>query len=297
MKQASFPNLTNKKPGNPTQKSDIAIAAAFLSILFMAGGRLMKLGSMQSGEPSSSVHATERSSSSALAITNDDSRTEGSLTISYKKVKEGTTDYNKDFVVYAAEDALTHQPISVKQRAKLMMAASPKADEFAEDITKLIGHLPYRGVYFETKGVTSAKADQKQFEFCVVDGPSLADFAESKANPKAFQEHLQACSNDNFGCQSKNLSGDATLVAPKQLNINDDKKMYSHLAAFLRRAPEQRVTGVWKVVASTYYNILQTRHLDEPVWLSTAGKGIPWLHFRFDERPKYYTYSPFAKEK
>ena len=25
-----------------------------------------------------------------------------------------------------------------------------------------------------------------------------------------------------------------------------------------------------------------------PVWLSTEGSGVPWLHVRMDSRPKYY---------
>ena len=30
-----------------------------------------------------------------------------------------------------------------------------------------------------------------------------------------------------------------------------------------------------------------------PVWLSTAGGGVDWLHMRLDERPKYYRHLPW----
>jgi hypothetical protein len=30
-----------------------------------------------------------------------------------------------------------------------------------------------------------------------------------------------------------------------------------------------------------------------PIWLSTAGDGIAWLHVRLDSRPKYYSYGPY----
>ncbi len=30
-----------------------------------------------------------------------------------------------------------------------------------------------------------------------------------------------------------------------------------------------------------------------PLWLSTAGGGVAWLHVRLDSRPKYYGYSPY----
>lgn len=34
----------------------------------------------------------------------------------------------------------------------------------------------------------------------------------------------------------------------------------------------------------------------KPVWLSTSGMGIPWLHMRLDQKPKYYSFEPFARE-
>jgi hypothetical protein len=30
-----------------------------------------------------------------------------------------------------------------------------------------------------------------------------------------------------------------------------------------------------------------------PLWLSTSGLGVAWLHVRLDERPKYYTHAPY----
>ena len=30
-----------------------------------------------------------------------------------------------------------------------------------------------------------------------------------------------------------------------------------------------------------------------PVWVSTAGAGVSWLHVRLDDRPKYYGYQPY----
>jgi hypothetical protein len=32
-----------------------------------------------------------------------------------------------------------------------------------------------------------------------------------------------------------------------------------------------------------------------PVWLSTAGAGVPWLHLRLDDRPRYYGFAPFRR--
>jgi hypothetical protein len=33
----------------------------------------------------------------------------------------------------------------------------------------------------------------------------------------------------------------------------------------------------------------------KPVWLSTAGGGVAWLHVRLDDRPKYYAHAPYRR--
>jgi hypothetical protein len=32
-----------------------------------------------------------------------------------------------------------------------------------------------------------------------------------------------------------------------------------------------------------------------PVWLSTAGAGVAWLHVRLDDRPKYYGFDEYRE--
>ena len=38
-----------------------------------------------------------------------------------------------------------------------------------------------------------------------------------------------------------------------------------------------------------------SRTSELPVWVSTNGDGVAWLHVRIDERPKYYAYAPYRK--
>ncbi len=37
----------------------------------------------------------------------------------------------------------------------------------------------------------------------------------------------------------------------------------------------------------------ETPPITNPVWLSTAGAGVSWLHVRLDDRPKYYGHGPY----
>ncbi len=37
----------------------------------------------------------------------------------------------------------------------------------------------------------------------------------------------------------------------------------------------------------------QMNEHEKPVWISTAGTGVPFLHVRFDSRPKYYSWDEY----
>ena len=39
--------------------------------------------------------------------------------------------------------------------------------------------------------------------------------------------------------------------------------------------------------------VLQAALSEKPLWLSTAGGGVAWLHLRIDSRPKYYSHRPY----
>jgi hypothetical protein len=154
-----------------------------------------------------------------------------------------------------------------------------------------------------------------------VEDTYLASFA-SRQDPTAFAEYLSPSSsctysnindnnNDNnkqqhppAGCVFQNLGGDAILVAPNNWSSSNKSEQPSsstssycaHLANFIREASEEQIIQLWRLVAET----LQERLLLEttsnntiPIWFSTAGTGVAWLHFRLDTRPKYYLYHPF----
>ena len=60
-------------------------------------------------------------------------------------------------------------------------------------------------------------------------------------------------------------------------------------AAFVRHAPERQKHALWERVGEA----VERRLGPKPVWVSTAGAGVSWLHVRLDDRPKYYGYAPY----
>jgi hypothetical protein len=173
-------------------------------------------------------------------------------------------------------------PLTIEQWTQSMLGKNPNC---RQGLTTALQTSSYPAYFFETKGMTRLSSRQNAFEFVLVDAPPLKSFAESNASPQAFAQHLISC--QGAACSFLNLGGDAVLVAPQQ---GSDYVSYSHLAAFVRRAPPAQVDELWRLVAFEYGKMGD----GPPVWLSTDGTGVPWLHVRLDSRPKYYSYRPFA---
>jgi hypothetical protein len=85
-----------------------------------------------------------------------------------------------------------------------------------------------------------------------------------------------------------NLGNDALMVVPCPLA---PPSAYAHIGAFVRQAPEAQRHALWKLVGAA----MERRLGGKPVWLSTAGAGVSWLHVRLDDRPKYYGYGPYRE--
>jgi hypothetical protein len=143
----------------------------------------------------------------------------------------------------------------------------------------LLVNAPFAAFRWETPPVTNATMSWP-FECVLLDNPSLA----RASSPKAFAEH--------FGMAEKsvvtfpNLGGDALLIVPCPLA---EWSAYGHLGAFVRQAPDEQRHALWQAVGAAMAQKVGVR----PIWLSTAGEGVPWLHIRLDSRPKYYAYRPY----
>jgi hypothetical protein len=143
----------------------------------------------------------------------------------------------------------------------------------------LLAEPPYEAYFWETPPVTRATA-ARAFEFVLVDSQGLA---APVPEPSAFASHFTP---SQAVATFANLGGDALLVAPAP---QGPSTAYAHLAAFARHAPTSQQHALWQAVGAAV-----TRRLSPaPLWLSTSGLGVAWLHVRLDEQPKYYTYAPY----
>jgi hypothetical protein len=106
-----------------------------------------------------------------------------------------------------------------------------------------------------------------------------------RPEPEAFAEHFRP---DTSVVTFANLGGDAMLVAPCPAAQGGG---FAHLASFVATATPGHASDLWQAVGTA----MQRRLGASPVWLSTAGLGVAWLHVRLDSRPKYYRHAPYLR--
>lgn len=150
---------------------------------------------------------------------------------------------------------------------------------FRREWIAILAAVPFTAFRWETPA-TTVSSQTRDFECMILDDPHL----EQTPDSSSFDEYF-ANSNQEIAV-FPNLRKEALLVVPYPRGPDT---AYGHLGSFVRSAPPAQQDSLWKTVGETWKHRLSKT----PVWLSTAGAGVPWLHVRFDSVPKYYRYAPY----
>jgi hypothetical protein len=143
---------------------------------------------------------------------------------------------------------------------------------------------PFAGFFWELPPLQN-DALKRPYEHVVLEGDLLE---QSSPDPAAFLSVLQADTASDLVASFPNVTGDALLVVPQPLA---DTAGYGHLGAFLRTAPAKQQHALLKTLGQAAETSLEGP--GSRIWISTAGRGVPWLHVRLDSRPKYYKHEPY----
>jgi hypothetical protein len=160
--------------------------------------------------------------------------------------------------------------------------------DFQTFFSSVLETVPYAAYFWETPPLTLTQR-YHPFTCVVINSPALA---EVKADYSPFAAYLKPAPQLPDIRVFSNLGGDAQLVAPCPAGTN---ATYPHLAAFLRRAPSPLKSQLWATLAETILARLDLSE-EDPIWVSTSGLGVFWLHVRLDREPKYYQYAPFRQK-
>ena len=150
--------------------------------------------------------------------------------------------------------------------------------EFCDTLSK----VQYPDFFWETtplkQGMQSLDAP---FECVLLD--ARGRLASRNPDASAFGSNFSACSSGV--AVFPNLDGDATLVVPCSIQDSNGNQT---IATFLRKTDDRgRQLNFWKRTAEAIVSEL-SKQPKSPLWVSTDGRGVPWLHVRLDMTPKYF---------
>ncbi|MBT8399021.1 MAG: hypothetical protein KJO98_00975 [Rhodothermia bacterium] len=152
---------------------------------------------------------------------------------------------------------------------------------FAGWFNKLLASFQHSAFFWECRPVSMSDADEP-FEFVLLRARALDSVS---AESGAFREHFERAGESTV-LVFPNLGRDATLVVPTPAG---PQHSYAHLAAFTRNAPNHQQVALWNTVGRQAAGSIT----EAPLWLSTCGLGVYWLHVRLDSWPKYYQFREY----
>lgn len=181
-----------------------------------------------------------------------------------------------DVVKYKFFNKTTNTSISYKD-AILMLQ---KDEAFINLVIKILKNCEFKSYFFETPPVQINVYDKIQFEFVLVDAVRLNNI---KSDKYAFQQYFTS----DFTVSFENLGKNALLIVPCPRDMNIINQ-YAQLATFVREAKIDEVYSLLKLTALKMDEVVKK---NKPIWLSTSGLGVYWLHMR------YYTYFEYRNKK
>ena len=167
-------------------------------------------------------------------------------------------------------------------------------EEFTLYFNQILADAPFSAFFWETPGIQKSTSKNREntverpFEFVITDSPILE---RAKSDKEPFEAFFDSKTNREV-VAFDNLGGDALLVVPCPIGFETN---YTHIANFVRDASPTQITAVWKQVGKSIVERLENGNNENPIWISTCGFGVYWLHIRLDSRPKYYRYEPYKK--
>ena len=181
--------------------------------------------------------------------------------------------------VQTAEASENNFKFTIAERAETLsnqdfLQLLKESKPFIKWYRQLLINTNFDAFFWENRPFTSDTMT-KSYECNIVKSSYLAG---QSPDQKPFHDHFD---DKKEVVHFSNLGNDAQLIAPVPKNTGDD---FTHLAKFLNVASFHQIDCFWKAVA----NETLKRISNKPVWLSTSGLGVFWLHARIDSYPKYY---------
>ena len=159
-----------------------------------------------------------------------------------------------------------------------------ESTDFRNFYFSVLSDSSFDAFFWEHPPVTKLNTTQT-YEFVLVHSPQLSKVS---ADPSPFHDKFKSLPESQTVIAFENLGRDAELIVPCPVA---EQNIYAHFASFIRNAPEDQKHDLFITLANSW----RKRISNNPIWVSTSGLGVYWLHIRLDNRPKYYSYQPYRQ--
>lgn len=148
----------------------------------------------------------------------------------------------------------------------------------------ILQRAPFDAFFWENPPIARSTMEQP-YEFVIINSPQLSRI---NADSSPFQDRFNPVSSEQTVVTFGNLSRSAELIVPCPIAPHH---IYTHFASFIRNAPESQKHDLFISLAEQ----LEDNINNKPLWVSTSGLGVYWLHVRLDTMPKYYSHVPYRQ--
>lgn len=146
--------------------------------------------------------------------------------------------------------------------------------EFRNFYNEFLAGSGFNAFFWENKPMTTETLDD-DYECNIINSKFLAGRSpDSQTFSQYFDESKSVVTFPNLG-------HDAELIVPCPEKENN---CYTHIGSFVRKAAKKQIDDFWKITGRETLSSIGSK----PIWLSTSGLGVFWLHARIDTIPKYY---------
>ena len=143
-----------------------------------------------------------------------------------------------------------------------------KGWETGETVPKIKG-----SVFWETSAIQPGA--QNTYKERMINASSALPM-DMTSDTSSFSQHIST----NRPVAFNSNSGSRLVIPP------DNSRNFAHIGAFYKNARVIDVIDFWKKVASEVRRELA--RTGGPLYVSTHGRGVPWLHVRIESSPRYY---------
>ncbi|MFY0674445.1 MAG: hypothetical protein JXQ87_13675 [Bacteroidia bacterium] len=151
--------------------------------------------------------------------------------------------------------------------------------DFKKQLVDFLSSIEFSAYNIECKPVNIENVNQA-FEIVIV---PCQELLTKTPDASAFKEHFN---DEELTAIFENLSGDAVLISPRP---SAQSLNFGHLKAFIENANKEQIndllTALGEIAAANLGN--------DDIYINTSGLGVPWLHLRIDDAPKYYQFKAY----